>query len=392
VKVEPANPATPPTRLYYLDHLRAALVTLVVIHHVALVYGAGAPFYYFEPPGYGSAAFKYLLLFVLFNQAWFMGSLFLLAGYFTPASYARKGARAYLRDRALRFGIPVLAFVFVLNPLASLGYYAMPKALTGISEPVSWAAYPHMLNMGPTWFILLLLFFDLGYAATRRIRPASPERNQSGETTPAFPGWLWIGGFILLLAGLAYAMRTLVPLGKTVLGFPTLAYLPQYLGLFLAGIFLSRHRALAAIPRSAAMSGLGIALAASALLFPLALTGRWFNHNLTPTMAYAFGHGHWRSFIYALWDSTLAVGLCLALIPAFQAGWNRNSKPGRFLARGSYAVYIIHIPVIVLIAVLMKPVDLAPFLKFGVVSVLSILASFALAAPLRRIPLLSRIL
>lgn len=38
------------TRLFFIDHLRAALVILVVLHHVAMVYGASAPFYYVEPP------------------------------------------------------------------------------------------------------------------------------------------------------------------------------------------------------------------------------------------------------------------------------------------------------------------------------------------------------
>ena len=34
------------SRLYFVDHLRVSLVILVVIHHVSMVYGAAAPFYY----------------------------------------------------------------------------------------------------------------------------------------------------------------------------------------------------------------------------------------------------------------------------------------------------------------------------------------------------------
>ena len=80
----PVQAATGRTsRLFFIDHLRAALVILVVLHHVALVYGAGAPFYYVEPPFNDPLAFLVLLVFVLFNQAWFMGALFLIAGYFT---------------------------------------------------------------------------------------------------------------------------------------------------------------------------------------------------------------------------------------------------------------------------------------------------------------------
>ena len=32
------------SRLFFIDHLRAALVILVVLHHVAVVYGATSPF------------------------------------------------------------------------------------------------------------------------------------------------------------------------------------------------------------------------------------------------------------------------------------------------------------------------------------------------------------
>jgi hypothetical protein len=53
------------TRLNYLDHLRVFLVTFVILHHVAVIYGAAAPFYYLEPPYSDFRAFQALLVFVL---------------------------------------------------------------------------------------------------------------------------------------------------------------------------------------------------------------------------------------------------------------------------------------------------------------------------------------
>jgi hypothetical protein len=126
------------SRLFFIDHLRAALVILVVLHHVGLVYGAGAPFYYVEPPMNDPLAFVALLVFVLFNQAWFMGALFLIAGYFTPGSFDRKGPGSYLKGRLVRLGIPVLVFFFILGPISSIGYWQMPASLTGITNPLSW--------------------------------------------------------------------------------------------------------------------------------------------------------------------------------------------------------------------------------------------------------------
>lgn len=85
------------SRQFFIDHLRATLVILVVLHHVALVYGAAAPFYYVEPPLTDPLAYLALLVFALTNQAWFMSALFLIAGYFTPGSFERKGPRAFIR-------------------------------------------------------------------------------------------------------------------------------------------------------------------------------------------------------------------------------------------------------------------------------------------------------
>ena len=36
-------------RLYFVDNLRTWLITVVVLHHLAIVYGTGYIFYYVEP-------------------------------------------------------------------------------------------------------------------------------------------------------------------------------------------------------------------------------------------------------------------------------------------------------------------------------------------------------
>ena len=119
-----------------------------------MVYGGIPPFYYWEPPTNDPLAGLALLVFVLFNQAWFMGAFFLLAGYFTPGSFDRKGPGVFLKDRLLRLGIPLLIWIFVLNPISSIGYFQMPASLTGNTAPLTWQVYPYLLGLGPLWFIV----------------------------------------------------------------------------------------------------------------------------------------------------------------------------------------------------------------------------------------------
>jgi hypothetical protein len=48
-----------------------------------------------------------------------LGPLFLVAGWFSARSLARKGASAFVRTRLLRLGVPLIAFIFLINGLAS---------------------------------------------------------------------------------------------------------------------------------------------------------------------------------------------------------------------------------------------------------------------------------
>jgi glucan biosynthesis protein C len=384
----PEQAATGKTsRLFFIDHLRAALVTLVVLHHVALVYGAGAPFYYVEPPINDPLAFLVLLMFVLFNQAWFMGALFLIAGYFTPGSFDRKGSGSFLRGRLLRLGIPLIFFFFVLSPISSIGYWQMPASLTGITAPLTWQAYPYLLGMGPMWFVAMLLIFDFGYAAWRRLA-RNRTSSSMGKSSP--PSYLGIGIFILALALVSYLARIVVPMGKDVLGFPTISYLPQYLSFFVLGAVASRHDWFRTLPQPMGVVGIVTAVVAGVLLFPLALSGRLFSLEVTEPAGFV-GNGTWQSAVYALWDSTFAVGICLAAITLFRRFINGQERFGRFLSQHGYTVYIIHIPIVVFIAIVLKGIHLEPLLKFGVVAVIAVPICFAAAFVVRKIPGVSRV-
>jgi glucan biosynthesis protein C len=376
----------PTSRLSFIDNWRSALIILVILHHLAVVYGAGAPFYYVEPPVANDLlAFLFLLLFILINQSWFMGAFFLISGYFTPGSFDRKGLPAFLKDRLLRLGLPLVAFIFVLNPIAAIGYYQMPTKLTGITSPLSWQKYPRMLGMGPLWFVAMLLIFDFGYAAwcaATRKRPRQPVGSP--------PGYLAIGVFVVMLAVTSYLVRIVLPLGKFVAGFPTLGYLPQYVSFFVLGTIASRGNWFRTIPGKTGKVGLIAALTATVLLLPVALTG--LAPKLTAAANNIVGKGHWQSAVYTLWDSTVSVGMCLGLIALFRRFLDRTERLGGFLSQNNFAVYIIHAPAIVVLAVLLKGVQLEHLLKFGLAAVIGVPLCYGIAYLVRKIPFASRIL
>jgi glucan biosynthesis protein C len=382
------------SRLFFIDHLRVALAILVVLHHVAIVYGAVLPmFYYLEPPFSSPGvidplAYLALMVFSLFNQAWFMGAFFLLAGYFMPGSFDRKGPATFLKDKLVRLGIPLVVFCFVLNPVSWLGLWLMPATLTGITTPPTWQTYLRFMGLGPLWFVAMLLIFSFGYAAWRMLT-----RNRtSSSTSKSPPGYLGIGIFVVALAAASYLVRMIVPIGKGVLDFPTLAYLPQYLGFFIIGTVASRRNWIRRLPGSMGVVGLVAVAVTSVLLFPLAFSGQWFSLELTEALNNAMGNGHWRSAVYALWDAIMAVGMCLGLIHLFRRFFNGQGRFGRLLSQQSYAVYVIHIPLVVVVAYLLQGITIAPLAKFGLASLITVPVCFAAAYIVRKIPFVSKVL
>jgi fucose 4-O-acetylase-like acetyltransferase len=314
---------------------------------------------------------------VLIDQAFFMGLFFLISGYVTPASYDRKGTIPFVKDRLVRLGVPLCVFVLVLNPIASIGIYQMPAEWTGVSTPFTWQQYPTLLGVGPLWFVEMLLLFDVGYAIWREITAHS----RLARTLPMHPlRPRAVAAFTLALAAVTFLWRIVIPIGLTVpiAGFPTLAYLPQYVTFFVIGVLASRNKWFASLDVRAGRLGLATALVATVVLFPLALSG-----------ATAFvGGGQWQSAVYALWDSIFAVSFSVALLVTFRAYFNRQSAIGRFLARQAYAVYVIHVPVIVLLALALRTVELESLLKFGLMALVGVPLCFAVAYMVRRLPLL----
>ena len=105
------------TRLLYLDNLRTTAITLVVLGHVAVSYGAEGDWYIHGKGQVSPVAFILTLPLMAIGAAFMMGLLFLIAGYFTPRSYDRKGPGPFLVDRLKQLGIPLLLFAIVINPI-----------------------------------------------------------------------------------------------------------------------------------------------------------------------------------------------------------------------------------------------------------------------------------
>lgn len=373
---EQSNMRAQGNRLFFVDNLRSAIILLVILHHVAFL----IPILNAQP--HPTAPTWVLGIFLLLNQGWFMGAFFLLSGYFSPSSFDRKGAGRFLADRLVRLGIPTLAYAFILGPIAARVLEGqLAPALT--ASPLTFGRYLQLANIGPLWFAILLLVFDVGYAAWRGLtRSSTPQAVK--QSKPPRLGEIAI--YVALFAAANYLIRFVLPLGKTVLQFPSLYDLPEYVSFFCIGVVAARRNWLHTITGTMGKIGLLASVLSTLFLFPIALTG------LGKGVSGAFaGAGHWQSAVYGLWEAIYAVGLLLGLITSFRHYLDRTGRLTTMLARQSFAVYVVHFPIVVILAAALRNVDLEGLVRFGLQAIIAIPVCFAVAYVIRRVPLVARV-
>ncbi|SDC65322.1 Peptidoglycan/LPS O-acetylase OafA/YrhL, contains acyltransferase and SGNH-hydrolase domains [Melghirimyces thermohalophilus] len=368
-------------RLFYIDNLRAALTMLVVLHH--LVYFSILN----EVLTPGSFEFGVGLLFLAFNQSFFMGAFFLISGYFVPSSFERNGAARFMKDRFIRFFVPFIFYVLVLSQVQSIEAYMLNH------EPFTWHTYISHLTYGPMWYVELLLVFICLYAVWVKFM----RKNRLSEVRKSIPPtYTMLTIFVMMLAAAYFIIRLWIPaLGlpggspevKSVVGlFTASGYeLPQYIGLFIIGIVAYQHNWFRTIPDSMGKAGFGIAIGASLLLLPFViifgLDGLRFS-----------GGWNWTSLLYSLWESLFCVGIILGLIIFFRKRIFRQGRGWYFLSTHSYVIYIIHIPIIAIVIAALKVIHVPTSFMFPATVLITIPLCFSLGYLLRRIPFISKIL
>jgi hypothetical protein len=375
------------TRLFFIDNLRIFLISLIVLHHLAITYGHAGMWYYLE--GQPDDITRLIVtLFTAVNQAYFLGFFYLISGYFTPGSYDRKGTWPFLMDRLIRLGIPLLFYIVFIDPIVE---YAVVSRLGSI--PISFGQFLgqyfwnyRSLGTGPLWFIEALLIFTFIYVAWRLLaRPTVTPPQHDGKP----PSNLAIATFALLLAIVTFVVRIWLPIGWSFeLLNLQLPYFPQYIALFVVGIIAYRQNWFLGIPMTTGKVWLGIAIILILLLPVIFILGGAMEGNVDPFL----GGVNWQSFALSVWEQFLCMGMVVGLLVFFRERLNHQGRVAKDMAASSYTVFLIHAPVIVFLALALRGITLHPLLKFVLVAPLALALCFILAHYIRKLPLARDIL
>lgn len=377
------------TRWVWADNVRTAIILLVVNMHCCVTYSYVGGWYLNDGPERSLTAKLPYILWEFHLQAFFMGLLFFLAGIFADGAIRRRGPRSFLRERLFRLGLPALLYMIFIQPLIVYGLLA-DSASPG--DPSRLALYVRYLTTtqllrgnGPMWFALALLFFSAFLAAWRAVFPS--------KTTPISrpaPGVRRLLAFAAVLALATTVTRVFFPFETNFYNFQ-LCFFPQYIAAFAVGLAAAKGgwvQELAASRRARLAGWLGLIGGPLAFLLLVFLGGTSAEHGVK----LYFGGWNLRALGIAVWEQFAGLGLALGMMAWFQRSFNREDPVARWLSVRSFAVYVLHPPILVALTLLFRPIQISPFLHVVLLTLTGLGLSYAVADVVKRVPGLRRIL
>jgi fucose 4-O-acetylase-like acetyltransferase len=372
-------------RLLYIDNLRIILVVLVVLAHVAITYGPVGFWYYYERTELNST--YVLAFFVSLMQAFLIGLFFMISAFFTPSALNKKGPKNFFIDRIKRLGIPLIFYIFIIAPSI---LYLDNLIIKG--ERVNYFIFYYervlkrgIIDVGPLWFLQVLLFFSILYAICNEIilRILKDKR----QLVLKFPSNKNIFITILILAIVTFLVRLKFPISATT-SHLNFGLAPQYIFLFGLGILAFNNNWFEAITVKKAKFWFRITIF-TILFWPVFI---FFGRSPGLSIEIFAGGLNWQSFIYAFWEAVLSISLSICIIYLFKKKFNHQTKLFKEISKSAYSVFIIHSIVIVLLSYSLKDLMFHPLVKFAIVALVGIPLCFLISFYITRVRFLKKIL
>ncbi|MBN1684917.1 MAG: acyltransferase family protein [Gammaproteobacteria bacterium] len=376
----------PKSRLFFIDNLKALLITLVIIHHVGQAYGAtGGSWPISNPERVPALRFLFTL-----DRSFFMSLFFMLAGYFVPISVDRKGMWKYIKDRLIRLGVPMVFFLVVLYPI--LGYFLHAHYL---GEPIKfWSYYWHLYwnvgikplmqaaNLGPLWFISLLLVLSIGYVL---LHPFTSHLRKLNDYLRARSLNQILLSTIFIIIPLTFIVRLRFPIDQWlnyIIFMVAPADLPRDMAFFILGIIAYRQNLLATTTRKQGYSWLAVGVLLGVFYILFSCYERFF-----------FGGGFsFNALRYDIWETVYCMGMCMGLIVLFREVFNWSNAFWGMLAEDAFAVYLFHFPIVIMVQYFFVTLNIGPLSKFFMVSLIAVPLTFFMCHWIRKIPGMKRII
>ena len=371
-------PAGPGRREHWADNLRVLVIAVVVVWHTTSAYLGGSDWYYMDRTTSKIWTTAFFPAYAISVYA--LGPLFLVAGWFSARSLARKGAGPFARTRLLRLGVPLLAFIFVIDRVAAYlgdlgrGQHPSLASYWGL-PPQSGGPY----DVGPMWFVAALLMFSLAYALLRRVHPPPVARRWSGAQAMV--------AAVALIAVTAFLVWQRWQLGDAHAFLNVQWQLwPQGAGLFALGAWAGEAGSWENLTAWATRLG-WTALGAAVLWAALAVYLKTHGH-----LESAFHGAGWLVMLNVVLYGIISVAFTVWFTALIRARWSGDGPLRARAGRASYATYVLHPLVLTTVMVVFASLTLAPELMFLVVAVVGVPVCFVAGYAATRVPGISKVL
>lgn len=365
-------------RVHYMDNLRALAMLAGVLFHAAFAY---SPLMHPVWPAADAGQSELVDGGVWFLHLFRMPLFFVVAGYFAALLVARRGMAGLFRNRAARvllplvlFAPPLLMSMSWLTEWAAATVTQAPPALVWIRGYIEeHGAMPSSPGWAHLWFLFYLLLFTVLVWVVSTL-----EFGQVGRWVASLPTPVLMFGMPLLLAPALALVSTPWPAPEFFL--PSLWAL-MFFGLYFAcGYQLFHDDSLLERFRPWAPWLLAGAVAAYALLF-------W----LTDGFSAAQPEGL-RRVVSVVLEACAGFWMTLWCLLAGKRWLDTANATLRWLADGSYWVYLVHLPVLLAIQYALLDVPMHWTAKFAISVAATLLVSFASYQWLVRHTVLGRLL
>jgi len=357
-------------RLIFVDNLKVFLICLVITHHIAIAYG-GAGDLLFKEGASDPISPIILTLFTGINQSFFMTLFFMLSAYFTVGSLDKKGNIKYLKDRLIRLGIPLIVYVLLISPINRI-IAAYAKGET-YSYKLAW-------HTGPLWFLEALLIFSIIYMLVRN--------KSAKDTNIDFPRNLTICKAIFILSILTFIVRIFFPVGVWIHVFQ-LADFVHYIFMFYVGTLAYKHHWFEKISDEMARPWKITAIIAI-ISYPL------FWVILIEVLGYTLkdftGGFAWLPLVMSFLETVAMVSIIISLLAIFKKRFNRQGTIVKWMSVNYYGAYIFHATLIYLAILALYGRPIPSILKFLMVALTVVPASFYWTSLIRKLPGVKRVL
>lgn len=358
-------------KYHFMHPLRVTLACLLVFIQTMIIYSVMGGWFDVSPTSFEGFPHMAMVTVVLMMRTTIIAILATIIGSSAFKLYERYGPIVFMKHTVVRIGGLILLFLLVIQPGIYLvvNQFDVESLLSRSMLEFCW----QQLNSGPFFFFVVILIFNICYCIykkwfERRMQVIIELRQQSAQLRSAL--------FVLGMGVASFVIRIFAPI-YDFYGFMHIGLIALMVGMYCSGLIAAKNSWVTKVSISFSIPWVSFAI----ICLPILVMAIYYSGSWSEVS----GRLTTQSLFMSLWEPMASMGGCFFIETLFFRYLNKKNKTAAKLSELVLSVIAIHpLPVITFI-LLLKPFDIPVMLKWLIVSIVSVIVSFLLAAVVHRI-------